>query len=57
MREIIIGSNFTTQNPTGQVFGLGLASQVDTLRVEWPDGTETTMTTVQAGQTLKINQQ
>jgi hypothetical protein len=36
MREIMIGSNYTSQNPTVQIFGLGDASSVDELRVEWP---------------------
>jgi hypothetical protein len=36
MREITIGSNYTSQNPTVQLFGLGSATKVDTLRVEWP---------------------
>ena len=36
MREIMIGSNYTSQNPTVQVFGLGTDTVVDTLRVEWP---------------------
>jgi hypothetical protein len=36
MREIMIGSNYTSQNPTVQVFGLGTDAAVDTLRVEWP---------------------
>jgi enediyne biosynthesis protein E4 len=36
MREIMIGSNYTSQNPTVQVFGLGSATSVDELRVEWP---------------------
>jgi hypothetical protein len=36
MREIMIGSNYTSQNPTVQVFGLGAAAAVDELRVEWP---------------------
>jgi enediyne biosynthesis protein E4 len=36
MREIMIGSNYTSQNPTVQIFGLGLSSIVDELRVEWP---------------------
>jgi len=36
MREIIIGSNFTSQNPTVQVFGLGAAEAVDQILVEWP---------------------
>jgi hypothetical protein len=43
MREIQIGSNFTSQNPTVQIFGLGDATGVDSLVVEWPafdDGTD-----------------
>ena len=36
MREIMIGSNYTSQNPTVQVFGLGAAEVVDELLVEWP---------------------
>jgi hypothetical protein len=56
MREIIIGNNFVSQNPTLQLFGLGTSTQVDALRVEWPDGTETTLGPVAAGQTLKIRQ-
>lgn len=35
MREIQIGSNFTSQNPTVQIFGLGEATRVDELVVEW----------------------
>jgi len=50
MREIMIGNNFTSQNPTQQVFGLGSAAQIDQLRVQWPDGRETMVNTVQAGQ-------
>ena len=56
LREIIIGSNYTSQNPTLQVFGLGEASNVDSLVVEWPDGRTTTRTNVVAGQTLVIEQ-
>jgi hypothetical protein len=36
MREIVIGSNYTSQNPTVQVFGLGASETVDELLVEWP---------------------
>lgn len=54
MREICTGSNFASQNPTLQSFGLGGASQVDELTVEWPDGRQTVLTAIQAGQTLTI---
>jgi hypothetical protein len=36
MREIRIGSNYTSQDPTVQVLGLGSSATVDELRVEWP---------------------
>ena len=36
MREIMIGNNYTSQNPTVQVFGLAASASVDLLRVEWP---------------------
>ena len=55
MREIVIGSNFISQNPTRQIFGLGTASQVDELVIEWPDGQETNMGVQQAGQLLEVD--
>ncbi|HMB73259.1 MAG TPA: CRTAC1 family protein, partial [Gammaproteobacteria bacterium] len=36
MREITIGSNYISQNPTVQIFGLGSASEVEEILVEWP---------------------
>jgi enediyne biosynthesis protein E4 len=36
MREVMIGSNYTSQNPTVQIFGLDSSTMVDALRVEWP---------------------
>ena len=54
LREIVIGSNYTSQNPTVQVFGLGSASVVERLGVEWPDGRETRRTQVAADQTLVL---
>ena len=55
LREINIGSNFTSQNPLTQVFGLGSAAQAD-VSVEWPDGQTTTMNNVNANQLLTLNQ-
>ena len=54
MREIMIGNNFTSQNPTLQVLGLGIAAQIDQLRVQWPDGRETTVSAVQSSQDVVI---
>jgi hypothetical protein len=36
MREVMIGSNYASQNPTVQIFGLDSSTVVDELRVEWP---------------------
>ena len=55
MREIMIGSNFTSQNPTVQMFGLDGAEQLDVLEVEWPDGELTTMRSVAGNQTLRLD--
>ena len=55
LREIMIGSNYTSQNPTEQIFGLGRATQVERLEVEWPDGTISTRTDVAHGQKLVID--
>ena len=54
MREIVIGSNFISQNPTAQIFGLGTAAQVDSLTIEWPDGLSTDLGIQPAGQFLVI---
>ncbi len=55
IREISIGSNFLSQNPAVQLFGLGSDTNAD-LTVSWPDGLETLMTGVSSGQTLQITQ-
>jgi hypothetical protein len=55
MREVVIGNNYVSQNPTIQVFGLGSAAQADEVRVQWPDGLEAIDTAVAAGQTLMLD--
>jgi hypothetical protein len=55
MREISIASNFVSQNPTVQTIGLGSAAQAGQLRIQWPDGVETLLADVQAGQTIVID--
>lgn len=56
MREITIGNNYISQNPTIQIFGLGSAASVDELTVQWPDGSMTpVMTNVAANQTLILS--
>ena len=36
MREVTVGSNYISQNPTVQHFGLGAAATVELVRVVWP---------------------
>jgi hypothetical protein len=36
MREVTIGSNYISQNPTVQIFGLGPEQVADEVRVAWP---------------------
>ena len=55
LREIMIGSNFTSQNPAVQMFGLDGAAEVDVVEVEWPDGETTTMRNVAGDQTLRLD--
>ena len=54
LREISIGSNYVSQNPTEQHFGIGNASQIDSLVVEWPDGAITDLQIVQANQRIVV---
>ena len=55
LREVILGSNFASHNPTDQLFGLGAMTQVDRLTVEWPDGERTVMQTLAANRELVID--
>lgn len=36
LREVTAGSNFTSQNPTTQIFGLGDAAMAARVEIEWP---------------------
>jgi hypothetical protein len=56
MREIMHASNYISQNPTEQVFGLGTAAQIDSLIIEWPDGSVSDLGIVQANQELVVDQ-
>jgi hypothetical protein len=57
MREIMIASNFVSQNPTVQHFGLGTAITIDQVTVEWPDGQTTVLNDVAANQLIEIAEQ
>jgi hypothetical protein len=54
MRELAAGCNFESQNPVEAHFGLGTATTVDTVRIEWPDAALTVLTGVPANQLLTL---
>ena len=54
-RELSIGSNYISQGPMEQHFGLGNAPQVDSLVVEWPDGKKSDLAIVQANQRITVD--
>ena len=56
MREVHIGSNYTSQNPTEQLFGLGPNTQVDALTITWPDGSQQSFANIAANQRLNYRQ-
>ena len=49
LREVTIGNNFTSQNPSDQIFGLGTAASTDSVTIEWPSGATQTFQNVGAG--------
>ncbi|MEZ5462906.1 CRTAC1 family protein [Dokdonella sp.] len=49
------GSNYLSQNEASAHFGLGAATSVDLLRVEWPNGMVTEAADVAANQTLTLH--
>ncbi|MEJ8569706.1 CRTAC1 family protein [Elongatibacter sediminis] len=55
MREVTVGSNYESQNPLTQHFGLGGAASVDEVRVTWPHGGETVLTGITANQRLTVD--
>ncbi|HEX6131540.1 MAG TPA: FG-GAP-like repeat-containing protein, partial [Actinomycetota bacterium] len=56
MQELRAGSNFTSQDPAEAHFGLGAATVVPTVRVEWLAGGSTTLTNVAANQTITVTE-
>ncbi|MCB1056894.1 MAG: CRTAC1 family protein [Acidobacteria bacterium] len=54
MRELRAGCNFESQDPAVAHFGLGEATEVDELRVRWPDGDEEVVRNVPATRFLEL---
>lgn len=57
LREVTIGSNFQSQNPLVQHFGLASLENIETVRVRWPNGSETVLDDVASRQHLVIEAQ
>lgn len=55
MREVRVGSNYLSQDPLLQHFGLGGATTIDEVRVSWPHGGETVLKDVAANQKLQLS--
>ena len=56
MREVRLGSNYLSNDPLIQHFGLAENKLVNQIRVRWTDGSETVMQDVAINQRLKIQQ-
>ena len=54
IREIAAGSSSMGQNTLVAHFGLGAASEAETVTVRWPSGSTQTLMNVKAGQTLIV---
>jgi len=57
MREVNINSNFTSQNPSQLHFGLGEITQIEQIKIIWPNGEIQILTDIKANQLLLIEQQ
>jgi len=55
-RLVQSGSSYISQEDKRLHFGLGPATQVDSLEVKWPDGTTSTLKNVKANQVVTIDQ-
>nr|WP_010132791.1 CRTAC1 family protein [Microbulbifer agarilyticus] len=56
MRELHIGSSFTSQNPSVLHFGLGSATATTALTVRWPNGSEQSIDIYEVNQRLVIRE-
>ena len=55
MREVTNGNNYVSQNPAEQHFGLAQAEEAASIRIVWPDGTETTRQNITSNQKLIVS--
>ncbi len=57
IREITVGSNYQSQDPLLQHFGLGGASEIEQLKVYWPHGGQTLLENVSINQRITVSAQ
>src|ERR1043166_4806293 len=57
LREVSGGDGFGTQNSLNPIFGLGDATNIDLLRIEWPSGKVQQFTNVAPRQLLTVQEQ
>jgi hypothetical protein len=53
-RVVQSGTSYISQNDMRLHFGIGAATQIDSLDVRWPDGTTSKMTNVKSNQVITI---
>lgn len=56
MREIRCGSNYVSQDPATAHFGLGAATSVQELRIEWPNGEVEILNGIPANNSIVVDQ-
>jgi hypothetical protein len=56
LRQVVNGGGFLGNHTLVQHFGLGTATQVDTLTITWPDGKVQTMTNIPANQKITVTE-
>lgn len=54
LREVHNGSNYISQNPSEQHFGLNNNAQADSVRIVWPDGSETSRSNIESNQRIMV---
>ncbi|MCZ6602104.1 MAG: ASPIC/UnbV domain-containing protein, partial [Planctomycetota bacterium] len=56
LREVRAGSSYLCHDALEAHFGLGKATAIDLLRVEWPSGRKTVLGRTESNQTLVIRE-
>ena len=56
MREVSVGDGFFSGNPLETLFGLGDATNIDMVRIEWPSGIVQTLNNVAVKQPLTVTE-